>query len=149
LGHIVGKEGFRVNPKKIKTMHDLTRYNNLKILCGFLGLTGYYREFVKDYGNIATPLTTLLKQNYLTWTLTVDHSFQSLKETMCTTLVLALSDFTKTCLLECDASGRGIGALIMKYGRPLAFTRKQMSEQHLGQSIYDKEILDILYAMDQ
>jgi hypothetical protein len=94
------------------------------------------------------PLTALLKNNSFTWTPATDQAFQALKVAMCTTLVLALLDFTKTFVLECDASGRGIGAVLMQEGRPLAFTNKQLSERHLGQSIYEKEMLDILHVVD-
>jgi hypothetical protein len=113
-----------------------------------MGLTEYYRNFIKNYGNILAPLTALLKNNSFTWTLAVDRAFQTLKSTMCTTPVLALPNFTKTFILECDASERGIGAVLMQYGQPLAFTSKQLSERHLGQSIYEKEILAILHAVD-
>jgi hypothetical protein len=60
---------------------------------------GYYRKFVKNYGNIVVSLTTLLKKNAFTWTPTDDQSFQALKEVMSTTSVLALSDFRKTFVL--------------------------------------------------
>jgi hypothetical protein len=63
LGHIVGNEGVRVDPKKIEAIQDWPHPNTLKILCGFLGLTCYYCKFVKNYGKIVTPLTTLLKNN--------------------------------------------------------------------------------------
>ena len=105
-------------------------------------------KFVNNYGKIATPLTTLLKNNSFTWTPAAAQDFQTLKMAMCTTLVLALPDFTKTFVLECDASGKGIGFVLMQNGRPLAFTRKQLSERHLGQSIYGKEMLAILHVMD-
>jgi predicted deacetylase len=116
LGHLVGKAGVRVDPKNIEAMQDWTHPNTLKILRGFLGLTWYYRKFVKNYGNIAAPLTALLKKNSFTWTPATAQSFQTLKTAMCTTLVLALPDFTKTFVLECDASRKGISVVLMQEG---------------------------------
>jgi hypothetical protein len=90
----------------------------------------------------------LLKKNSFTWTLAAAQAFQTLKTAMCTTPVLALPDFTKTFVLECDASGKGIGAVLMQEGRPLAFTSKQLSEKNLGKPIYEKEMLAILHAVE-
>jgi hypothetical protein len=97
-------------------------------LCGFLGLIGYYRKFVNNYGNIARPFTALLKNNSFTWTPADAQAFQTLKMAMCTTLVPTLPNFTKTFVLECDASGKGIDTVLMQEGGPLAFTNKQLSE---------------------
>jgi hypothetical protein len=116
LGHPVGKDGVRVDPKKIEAMQYWTHPKTLKSLHGFLGLTGYYRKFVKNYGKIAAPLTALLKKNSFTWTATVAQAFQTLKMAICTTPVLSLPDFTKTFVLECDASGKGIGVVLMQEG---------------------------------
>jgi hypothetical protein len=117
-------------------------------LRGFLGLTGYYRKFVKNYGKIVEPLTTLLKNNSFTWTLATAQSFQTLKMAMCTTPILDLPDFTKTFVLECDSSGKVIGVVLMQEGRPLAFTNKQLFERNLGKSIYEKEMFTIMHVVD-
>jgi hypothetical protein len=77
-----------VDPKKIEAMQDWPHPKTLKRLHGFLGLTGYYRKFVKNYGKIASPLTTLLKKNSFTWTPATAQDFHTLKMAMCTTPVL-------------------------------------------------------------
>ena len=82
LGHLVGKDGIRVDPKNIEAMQDWSHPKTLKILRGFLGLTGYYRKFVKNYGKIAVPLTALIKKKSFTWTPVASQAFQTLKTTM-------------------------------------------------------------------
>ena len=129
-------------------MQDWPHSKTLNNLRGFLGLTWYYCKFVKNYGKIATPLTALLKKNSFTWTPVAAQAFQTLKMAMCTTPVLALPDFTKTFVLECDALGKGIGAVLMQEGRPLAFTSKQLSEINLGKSIYEMLVVEPNYLPD-
>jgi hypothetical protein len=103
-----------------------------------MGLTGSYCKFVKNYGKITAPLTALIKKNSFTWTPAASQAFQTLNMTMCTTLFLALPDFTNTFVLECHASGKGISDVLMQEGRPLAFNNKQLSERNLGKPIYEK-----------
>jgi hypothetical protein len=129
-------------------MQDWPHAKNLKSLRVFLGLTGYYHRFVKNYGNISSPLNTLLKNNSFTWTPTVPQDFQTLNMAMCTTPILGLPNFTKTVFLECDSSRKEICVVLMQEGQPLAFTSKQMSKRNLGKSIYEKEMLDMLHAVD-
>jgi hypothetical protein len=71
-----------VNPKKIMDMNDWPCPKAMKTLCGFLGMTSYYRKFVNIYGEIMSPLTTLLKDNDFVWNDTIEKVFHYLKEYM-------------------------------------------------------------------
>ena len=114
LGHIVSHEGVKVDPNKIKVIKEWKVPTTIKQLRGFLGLTGYYHRFVKNYGRIVAPLTTLLNKDAFSWTPEATNAFQHLKEPMCLALVLATPDFTKTFIVECDALGNGIGVVLMQ-----------------------------------
>jgi hypothetical protein len=87
-------------------MHDWPHPKTLRSLRGFLGLTSYYHKFFKNYGNIVPPLIALLKNNYFNLTPATSQDFKTLKMAMCTTPVPTLPNFTKTFVLEFDASGK-------------------------------------------
>ena len=112
-----------------------------------MGLTGYYRKFIKDYGFIAAPLTALLKKDAFQWSPQATLAFNALKMAVSTPLVLALPDFSKPFVVECDASGKGLGAILMQGNRPLAYHSEVLKGRSLHLSTYEKEFLALVKAV--
>lgn len=146
LGHIINNSGVAADPTKISAMLNWPQPKTIRGLRGFLGLTGYYRRFVRDYGIITRPLTNLLKKGNFLWSKEATAAFQKLKEVMTNTPVLALPDFSKPLVVETDACKGGVGAVLMQDSRPIAFLSKALSPKHLGLSTYEKELLAVIIA---
>jgi predicted dienelactone hydrolase len=128
-------------------MVNWPRPKSVKELRSFLGLTGYYRKFVKNYGLISKPLTEQLKKNSFNWDLGAEKAFEQLKAAMTTVLVHAMPDSNQPFVLETDTSERGIGAIIMQNKRPIAYLSKGLGGKVMGLSTYEKKFLALLEAV--
>ena len=108
---------------------------------------GYYRKFIKGYGTIAQPLTDLLKKDSFHWSDKALEVFTRLKEAVTHPPVLALPDFSKPFIIECDASGRGVGAVLMQDQRPIAFHGQALKAKYLHLSTYETELMALVSAV--
>jgi hypothetical protein len=149
LGHIVSVEGVCADPGKIKAMVDWPLPSNIKSLRGFLGLTGYYRKFIRGYGSIASPLTAMLKKNSYSWSDSARVAFNALKTAVTQAPVLALPNFSKQFTIECDASGLGVGAVLMQDKRPIAYLSKALKGKALHMSTYEKELFSLVTTIQK
>lgn len=147
LGHIVSQEGVAANPSKLDAIAKWPMPTTVKALCGFLGLAGYYRKFIPDFGKIIGPLTLLTKKDNFKWSDEATLAFNTLKQAMLSPQVLALADFSQPFTIESDASGYGIEAVLQQNGRPIAFTSKTLIIRNQSLSAYEREMMAILHAI--
>ncbi|GAU44596.1 hypothetical protein TSUD_187860 [Trifolium subterraneum] len=147
LGHIVTGQGVSMDKDKINNVINWPVPTNVKQLRGFLGLTGYYRRFIKSYAKIASPLTDLLKKEAYQWNDQAALAFQQLKTAVTTAPVLALPNFKMPFILETDASGVGIGAVLHQQGHPIAYFSKKLVPRNQKKSAYFREMLAIAEAI--
>jgi hypothetical protein len=147
LGHIISAQRVSTDPSKIQAVRDCPTPTNITELHGFLGLAGYYRRFIKDYGKICKPLFEGLKKGEFTWSTPQSDAFNNIKTTSCSAPVLALPDFSKPFILEADASDNSIGAVLMQEGKPLSFLSKQLGKNSSELSTHEKEAMTIIEAL--
>ncbi|KAA0041543.1 Transposon Tf2-6 polyprotein [Cucumis melo var. makuwa] len=133
-----------MDEEKIKSMINCPQPKDVTGLRGFLGLTGYYRRFVKGYGEIAAPLTKLLHKNAFHWNEEATIAFELLKTSMTTTPVLALPDWSLPFVLETNASGIGLGTMLSQNGHPIAFFSQKLSLRAHTKSIYEIELMAVV-----
>jgi hypothetical protein len=102
---------------------------------------------VRHFGIISQPLNNLLKGSLFIWTAVHEKAFQTLKQALMTTPILALLDFSKPFIIETDVSEMGIGAMLMQGGHPLAFLCKALGPKSRGLSTYEKDYMVILVVV--
>jgi hypothetical protein len=112
-----------------------------------LGLAGYYRKFIKDFGIIAAPLTCLLSKDGFRWCSEAEDAFQVLKHALGQGPVLQMPDFDSRFIVECDASGTGFGAVIHQGAGPLAFFSRPIAPRHAKLATYEQELIRLVQAV--
>ena len=149
LGYVVTPQGIEVDKSKIEAIQGWPVPTTITQVRSFLGLAGFYRRFVKDFSTIAAPLHELTKKGVsFSWGKAQEHSFHMLKDKLTHAPLLQLLDFNKTFELECDASGIGMGGVLLQEGKPVAYFSEKLSGPMLNYSTYDKELYALVRTLE-
>jgi len=142
-------QGIEVDQAKVEAIHSWPVPTMVTQVRSFLGLAGFYHRFMKDFSTIAAPLHELTKKGItFAWAAAHKSAFDTLKDKLTHAPLLQLPDFTKTFDLECDASGIGLGGVLLQEGKPVAYFSEKLSGPCLNYSTYDKEFLSIVRTLE-
>ncbi|GJR66651.1 putative reverse transcriptase domain-containing protein [Tanacetum coccineum] len=115
LGHVIDSQGIHVDPAKIESIKDWASPKTPTEIRQFLGLAGYYRRFIEGFSKIAKPMTKLTQKKVaFEWGDKQEAAFQTLKNKLCSTPILALPQGAENFIVYCDASHKGLGAVFMR-----------------------------------
>nr|GEY07165.1 putative reverse transcriptase domain-containing protein [Tanacetum cinerariifolium] len=115
LGHVIDSQGNHVDPAKIESVKNWASPNSPTKIRQFLGLAGYYRIFVEGFSKVAKPMTKLTQRKVeFEWGDKQEAAFQLLKQKLCSAPILALPEGSEDFIVYCDASNKGLGAVLMQ-----------------------------------
>ena len=149
LGHTISSEGIAVDPSKVQEVMDWKPPTSVHQICSFLGLAGYYRRFIPDFSRIAKPMTELLRKDVkFKWDAKCDEAFHTLRAHLTTAPVLAQPDNNKPYDVYCDASGTGLGCVLMQDNRVIAYASRALRPHELNYPTHDLELAAVIHAQD-
>jgi hypothetical protein len=145
----VTPQGIELDEAKIEAIKSRSIPATFTQLWSFLGLEGFYWCFMRDFSTIAAPLNDLMKKGVpFYWGAAQEHSFNTLIDKLTHAPLLQLLDFGKTFVLECDASGIGIGGVLLQEGKPIAYFSEKLSGPSLNYSTYNMELYALVRVLE-
>jgi hypothetical protein len=145
---VVSPEGIAVDPGKVKEVLEWKPPTTVSEVRSFLGLTGYYQWFIPNFSMIAKPITELLKKgNKYLWSEACDEAFKHLKKLLTTSSALAQPDTTMSFDFYCDASGTGLGGVLMQEGRVISYSLRQLRRHEEHYPTHDVELAAVVMAL--
>lgn len=148
LGHTISAEGIAVDPSKVQEVLDWKSPTSVHEIRSFLGLAGYYRRFIQDFSKIAKPMTELLQKGVkFVWSKDCENAFQTLKQRLTSAPILAQPDTSRPFDVFCDASGIGLGCVLMQEGRVIAYASRALRVHEKNYPTHDLELAAVVHAL--
>ena len=148
LVFIVGRQRVKVDPSKVEAIRTWPTPTNITQARYFHALASFYRRFIKKFSTIVTLITNCTKGGMFSWTEETQQPFECIKEAMCNPPILKLPNFSKPFEVECDASNTGIGAVLIREGRPITYFSEQLKKSRVNYSAYDEEFYAMVRALE-
>ncbi|GJW62522.1 putative reverse transcriptase domain-containing protein [Tanacetum coccineum] len=148
LGHVIDSEGIHVDPAKIESIKDWESPKTPTEIRQFLGLAGYYRRFIEGFSKIAKPMTKLTQKSVkFNWGEKEEIAFQTLRQKLCSASILALPEGSENFVVYCDASHKGLGAVLMQKEKVIAYASRQLKIHEKNYTTHDLELGAVVFAL--
>ena len=152
LGFEVSPRGIQASSDKVKAIIEWPRPKSVHDVCSFLGLSSYYRQFVRGFSQMACLLIALMRAGVeWDWSQAQHQAFNRLKLALTTAPVLKLLDFERQFVVTTDASDVAVGAILEQdFGnglQPVAFTSRKLNDAEMRYNTYEWELLGIVWAL--
>ncbi|GJY59283.1 putative reverse transcriptase domain-containing protein [Tanacetum coccineum] len=148
LGHVIDSQGIHVDPAKIESVKDWASPKSATEICQFLGLAGYYRRFIEGFSKISKPMTKLTQKKIkFDWSDKAEAAFQLIKQKLYSVLILALPEENKDFIAYCDASIKGLGAVLMQREKVIAYASRQLKIHEKNYTTHDLELGAVVFAL--
>jgi hypothetical protein len=145
---VVNAEGILVDPAKIEAVKKWKSPRNASEIRSFLGLAGYYRRFIQDFSKTASPMTKLTrKEENFVWGPKQEGAFLELKEKLTQAPVLTPPDGNEDLVVYSDASGSGLGCVLMQRGKVIVYASRQLKEPEKKYPTHDLELATVVFAL--
>ncbi|GJZ05113.1 putative reverse transcriptase domain-containing protein [Tanacetum coccineum] len=148
LGHVIDSKGIHVDPAKIESIKDWASPKSPTEIRQFLGLAGYYRRFIEGFSKIAKSMTKLTQKNVkFDWGEKEEAAFQLIKQKLCSAPILALPKGSENFIVYCDASHKGLGAVLMQYEKVITYASRQLKIHEKNYTTHDLELGAVVFAL--
>ncbi|GJV95997.1 putative reverse transcriptase domain-containing protein [Tanacetum coccineum] len=148
LGHVIDCRGIHVDPAKIESIKDWASPKTPMEIRQFLGLAGYYRRFIEGFSKIAKTMTKLTQKGVkFDWGDKQEAAFQLLKQKLCSAPILALPEGSEDFIAYCDASKKGLGAVLMQREKVISYASRQLKIHEKNYTTHDLELGAVVFAL--
>nr|GEU49175.1 putative reverse transcriptase domain-containing protein [Tanacetum cinerariifolium] len=148
LGHVIDSRGIHVDPAKIESIKDWSSPKMPTKIRRFLGLAGYYRRFIEGFLKIAKSMTKFTQKGIkFDWGEKEENAFQLIKQKLCSVPILALPEGNKDFVVYCDASHKGLGAVLMHREKVIAYASRQLKIHEKNYTTHDLELGSVVFAL--
>ncbi|GJR31501.1 putative reverse transcriptase domain-containing protein [Tanacetum coccineum] len=148
IRHVIDSRGIHMDPTKIESIKDWASPKTPTEIRQFLGLDGYYRRFIEGFSKIAKSMTKLSQKGIkFDWGEKEENTFQLIKQKLCSAPILALPEGSEDFMVYCDASHKGLGAVLMQREKVIAYASRQLKIHEKNYTTHDLELGAVVFAL--